>query len=368
MNRAAQDITRRSFLSSSAAALAGVATLNAGASTLRPMRNGASLRIAVAGCGARGMLLLAGLRALAADGLAVRVTAVADEDPAQRKAAAVLADAASHADWRAVAARSDVDALVVALPDDLHVPAALAALQCGKHVYLETPVAHSRAEAQRLAQAAQAVGSVVEIGAAECALPAWRVAAELVRDGRIGRVHWCHSVAACSVRGGAADWRGQRDRSQGLAAQLHYDQLMPLLLVLAPGPATAATTAGGRWDGLGNTPDSLISTVRFGDALSINLVSSALNTAGQRPMLRGELGSIEVCVNGVLLTPEQGAEQWIPAPAGPFTAEQLLLRDWAEAARGAHAPLCPLFLGLAAQEAVDLSVSAYGNGRMSLQA
>ncbi len=368
MNKATQDMTRRSFLSASAAALAGATALSAGAETRHLARNGAPLRVAMVGCGARGMLLLAGLRALAADGMAVRVIAAADENPVQRQAAATLMGAASCADWRDIAARNDVDAVVVALPDDLHAPAALAALQSGKHVYLETPAARSCSESQLLARAARVAGAVVEVGAAECALPAWRMAAELVREGRIGRVHWCHSVAACSTRGGAVDWRGQRDRSQGLAAQLHHDQIMPLLQVLAPGSATAATTAGGRWDALGNTPDSLISTVRFGDTLSINLVSSALNTAGQRPILRGELGSLEVCVNGVMLTPEHGPEQWISVPAGIFTAEQLLLRDWVEAARGEHAPLCPLSLGLAAQEAVDLSVAAYRNGQTTLQA
>jgi predicted dehydrogenase len=170
-------------------------------------------------------------------------------------------------------------------------------------------------------------------------------------------------VSVGGTWGAAAGWRGQRDRSQGLAAQLHHDQLMPILQMLNPGPATSAATAGGRWDSIGDTPDSLISTIRFGDALSVNLVSSTINTAGQRPVLRGDLGSIEVCANGVTLTPEGGSEQWIPAPAGSFTAEQLLLRDWVEAVRGGHEPLCPLSLGLAAQEAVDLSLAAYRDGK-----
>ena len=351
-------MTRRTFLSASAAALAGAATLQAGAETAGSVSGGALLRVAVAGCGARGMLLLAGLRALAADGVPVRVTAVADEDPARRQAAAALAGAVACADWWGCAGRRDVDALIVALPDDLHVPAALAVLQSGKHLYIETPVARSRGEAELLAQAAQISGAVIEVGAADCALPAWRVAADLVCARRIGRVHWCHSVAACGTRGSASGWRGQRHRSQGLAAQLHHDQIMPLLRVLDSGPATSASTAGGRWDASGDTPDSLISTVRFGDALAVNLVSSTANTTGQRPMLRGDLGSIEVCANGVVFTPEQGPEQWIPASAGPLTAERLLLRDWVEAIRGEHAPLCPLSLGLAAQAAVDLSLAA----------
>jgi predicted dehydrogenase len=368
MNKTMQDMTRRTFLSASAAALAGAATLNAGAEMPRFARNSAPLRVAMVGCGARGMLLLEGLRALAADGVPVQVTVVADEDAARRQAAVTISGAPAVADWRDLAGRGDVDALVVALPDDLHAPAALAAVRQGKHVYLETPVARSRGEAQSLAEAVALSGAVVQVGAAECASPAWRLAADMVRAGRIGRVHWCHSVAACGTRGGAADWRGQHDRSQGLAAQLHYDQIMPIIQALNPGAASSATTAGGRWDSFGNTPDSLISTVRFGDGLSVNLVSSNMNTTGQRPMLRGELGSIEVCANGVMLTPEQGAEQWIAAPTGRFTAEQLLLKDWVEAVRGEHAPLCPLSLGLAAQQAVDLSLAGYRGSETVLQA
>ncbi len=393
MNRTTHDMTRRTFLSASAAAVAGAAMPSAGAETLRFARTGAPLRIAVAGCGARGMLLLAGLRALAANGVPIQVTAVADENAAQRQAAAECGTGvpacrsgvavagptagngcptlgrqpgaavphapAACADWRACIVRDDVDALVVALPDDLHAPAALAALRQGRHVYLETPVARSRGEAQTLADAAALSGAVVQVGAAECALPAWRLAAGLVRAGRIGRAHWCHSVSVSAPRGGGgADWRAQRDRSQGPAAQLHYDQIMPILAALNPGSVTAASTAGGRWHGMGGTADSLMSTLRFGDALTVNLVSSSLNSTGQRPMLRGELGSIEVHANGVMLSPESGPGQWFAAPADCLSAEQLLLRDWVEAARGKHAPLCPLSLGIAAQEAVDRSVAA----------
>jgi predicted dehydrogenase len=143
---------------------------------------------------------------------------------------------------------------------------------------------------------------------------------------------------------------------------------MPLLQILKPIAATSASTVGGRWDRSGNTPDGLMSTIHFGDTLVVNMVSSALNTTGQRPMLRGELGSLEVCAHGVLFMPEQGPEQWIPAPGGLLTAEQLLLLDWVEAVRGEHAPLCPLSLGLAAQETVDLSLAAYGDGNTVWQA
>jgi len=84
-------------------------------------------------------------------------------------------------------------------------------------------------------------------------------------------------------------------------------------------------------------------------------------------VLRGELGSIEVRANGVMLTPEQGPELWVPVPAGPFTAEQLMLRDWIEAVRGEHETLCPLPLGLAAQQAVGLSVAAYSDREEALR-
>ncbi len=367
MNNTTHHMTRRTFLSAGAAALAGAATLKAGAGITAGMKGGAPLRVAVAGCGARGMLLLEGLRVLAAGGVPVRVTAVAEADPARRQAAASQVPALL-AHWRDCLVRDDVDAVVVALPDDLHASAALEALRLGRHVYLETPVARSLGEAQLLAKTAQASGAVVEVGAAECALPAWRVAEDLVRAGRIGRVHWCHSVAASGTRGVSAGWRAQRDRSQGPAAQLHCDQLMPLLHTLDPDSASSASTVGGRWDASGDTPDSLMSTIRFGDALSVNLVSSTLNSTGQRPMLRGELGSIEVFADGVMVTPEQGAEEWIAAPAGPFTAEQWLLRDWVDSIRGGHGPLCPLALGLAAQQALDLSLSAWRDGHSGWQA
>ena len=352
-------ITRRGFLSAGAAAVAGAATLNARADGFRFSAMNRPLRVAVAGCGARGMLLLSELRALAAEGVAVRVAAVADEDSKRRADAARLGGAVALADWRECAVRDDVDALVVALPDDLHAAAALAALARGRHVYLETPVARSADEAEALVRAARDSGATVQVGAARCALPAWQVAARLVQEGRIGRAHWCHSVASCDAQGGAGGWRAQRGRSQGPAAQQHYDQVMPLLAALNPGPAVSASTAGGRWNGVGGTADSLMSTIGFADGLTVNLVSSGVNTAGQHPVLRGEKGCIEVRPDGVLCTPESGTEQWIAAPANGAAAERVLLGNWIDAITGRCAPLCPLTLGLAAQRAVDLAVAAW---------
>ncbi|MDE6831818.1 MAG: Gfo/Idh/MocA family oxidoreductase, partial [Muribaculaceae bacterium] len=64
-------------------------------------------------------------------------------------------------DLRKVLESPEVDAVVIALPDHWHAPAAIMAMQAGKHVYLEKPTSHNPAENDMLMRAAAKYGTVV---------------------------------------------------------------------------------------------------------------------------------------------------------------------------------------------------------------
>jgi predicted dehydrogenase len=92
-------------------------------------------------------------------------------------------------DWRALIARDDVDLVDVCTPGDTHAEIAIAALEAGKHVLCEKPLANSVAEAEAMVAAAAAArerGVRSMVGFTYRRVPAIKLARSLVADGRIG--------------------------------------------------------------------------------------------------------------------------------------------------------------------------------------
>ncbi len=98
-------------------------------------------------------------------------------------------------DWRDVVGDRDVDAVVVASPPHTHAEIALAALDAGKHVLLEKPMATTRRDAARIVDAAAARPRQVVL---DCSCrharlqPKFRLVKRLVDEGRLGEVYHVH--------------------------------------------------------------------------------------------------------------------------------------------------------------------------------
>lgn len=107
------------------------------------------------------------------------------------EAAAKYGWAESATDWRAVIARDDIHIVDICAPGWLHAEIAVAALQAGKHVLVEKPLANTLAEAEAMTAAAQAArpnGVQSMIGFNYRRIPALALARELIAEGRLGTV------------------------------------------------------------------------------------------------------------------------------------------------------------------------------------
>jgi predicted dehydrogenase len=107
------------------------------------------------------------------------------------EAAARLGWAESSTDWREVVARDDIDLVDVCTPGDTHAEIAIAALEAGKHVLCEKPLANTVAEAEAMAAAAEkasADGVRAMVGFTYRRVPAIGLARQLVAEGRIGEI------------------------------------------------------------------------------------------------------------------------------------------------------------------------------------
>lgn len=118
------------------------------------------------------------------------VTAIASRDAAKAQAAAAqLGLPIAHASYEALLADPNIDAVYIPLPNHLHVPWSIRALQAGKHVLCEKPIGLSVAEAEELLAESR---RHPELKIMEAFMyrghPQWVRTREMVRDGAIGQL------------------------------------------------------------------------------------------------------------------------------------------------------------------------------------
>ena len=146
------------------------------------------LRIAVVGCGAQGN---SDMRRMQSE----EIVAICDPCRlALQNAAARAPGARQYTDFRVMLKEMDreIDAVIVATPEHMHFQPALAAIQMGKHVYVEKPLTHTVWEARQLQEAAEMHQVVTQMGNHGHAYEGCRQAKEYIEADLIGDVKEVH--------------------------------------------------------------------------------------------------------------------------------------------------------------------------------
>ena len=152
------------------------------------------------------------------------LTVLAGRDAARvAEAAGKLGWSSTETDWHRVIEREDVDLVDVCTPGDTHAEIAIAALEAGKHVLCEKPLANTVAEAEAMTEAAAraaakaaARGVRSMVGFTYRRVPAIGLARKLVADGRLGEIR---HVRAQYLQDWIADpaapmsWRLEKDKA-----------------------------------------------------------------------------------------------------------------------------------------------------------
>ena len=111
-------------------------------------------------------------------------------------------DCIAYHDYREMLARSDIDAVMLAVPDTWHALIATEAARRGKDIYGEKPLARTIAEQQAIVKAVHKHGCIWQTGSWQRSQRSFRQAAEIVRNGLIGRV----TRVEVGLPGGNHDW------------------------------------------------------------------------------------------------------------------------------------------------------------------
>ena len=183
-------VSRRRFLKTSAA-LAAATTLpkwfldecEAAPARTQPLGPNDQPAVALVGCGGMGT---GDAKNASRFG---RLVAVCDLDESHLAAAKKQwPDAATFSDFRKLIEREDIHVVICGTVDHWHTLVSLAAMRAGKDVYCEKPLTLTIDEGQRLVKVAQQTQRVLQTGSQQRSDKNFRLACELVRNGRIGKL------------------------------------------------------------------------------------------------------------------------------------------------------------------------------------
>lgn len=201
-------ITRRSFVKSAAA-------LSVASPAIAKTRNAnEKLNVALIGLGGQGNFQYNGLKG-------ENIVAMCDVDSLRAgKKFAEFDSKAKFTDYREMFDKmhKSIDAVAISTPDHSHFHPAYIAMDLGKHVYLEKPLAHSVWEVRTLTEKAKENNLITQLGSQRHAKSNMRRVVELIQSGAIGDVTEVHSWVSSG--------RGMKPRStepQAIPNTLDYD-------------------------------------------------------------------------------------------------------------------------------------------------
>jgi len=186
-------VTRREFLDALAVGAAGLAVGTTAKSYGQILGSNDRVNFAIIGLNGRAYAHLSSLKA---NKSAARISHVCDVDGnILRKFADSVRQEAGEApatdqDFRRILELKEVDAITIATPDHWHTPMAIAALQAGKHVYVEKPCSHNPAEGEMLVQAQRKYQKLVQMGTQQRSSAHTMEVVEKIHADTIGRPYF----------------------------------------------------------------------------------------------------------------------------------------------------------------------------------
>ncbi len=322
-------------------------------------------------------------------------------------------------DYRRLLDCKDVDLVLIATPDHWHAKMAIDAMEAGKDVYCEKPMTHTIDEARRVSETAKKTRQVFTVGVQSTADPRWRMANQMITEGKIGHVmqgqtsyyrnsnegQWRYYPLTKDMnpktidwkmflgtdfglapdmpfnRAKYAQWRCYWDFGGGMYTDLFVHQLTHLILAMGVRFPRRVVGAGGlylEYDGR-DVPDMATVVADYDEGCQVLISATMCNDVQLPEVIRGHTATIEFD------KPESAGFRVIaqklegrPAPPGAnrgeggqkFAPEQphedtrALWEHFLECVRSRNPEtLCPADLGYAAITTVNLGVQSYREGK-----
>jgi predicted dehydrogenase len=295
-------------------------------------------------------------------------------------------------DYREMIEKGGLDAVVISVPDDLHYPMVMDALDAGLHVLCEKPLAMDAAAARAMYEKAESAGVKHTVFFTLRWLPAQRYLRELLDSGYLGRIYDCQFTFLGGFgRSGEYGWRYDRQYGNGVWADLgsHIIDLAHWYVGEVEGVSAHLTTflehTGGHDSAFDPANDSAVGALRFTNGAHGTLHVSTVTHIGapivdQQVVLYGEGGVLKArySFNGLDLSGARSDENevrpipvpdhfWGDTPRDrPFEVFRTLPlggRLFVDAILDGT-PVSPTFYdGMKAQAVIDAGIESHETGR-----
>ncbi len=273
----------------------------------------------------------------------VRGIMVADiYDGAQQRAKEQLGDSIlTTKDYRRVLDNKDIQAVVIATPDHLHLQMVLDALSAGKHVYCEKPLTWTHSEGKKIMDAVQKSGKLLQVGSQGKTTTIVAKAREIIASGQIGKVNMVRLSEHRNTAEGAwvypvppdasektidwprfigktqmkkfdpkifFRWRCWWEYSGGVATDLFVHQFTTLHEMLNVAHPASAASFGGivKWNDGRTVPDVLQSILQYPEGFVVDLYVNLANGSnrGRGIWVMGSEGTLQLGDGGLTVYPE----------------------------------------------------------------
>ncbi|WP_018132136.1 Gfo/Idh/MocA family protein [Effusibacillus pohliae] len=302
-----------------------------------------------------------------------------------------------HTDYRQMLEQNDIDAVIITTPNAYHAPIAIDAMQAGKHVLCEKPMAASLQEAKAMVRVQRETGCTLMIALNNRFRSDSQWIKQLVYEGELGDIY--HAKTGWLRRAGIPGWGGwftsKRLSGGGPLIDLGVHMLdLALWLMGSPEPVAVS---GVTYRKFGDRPDHQVRTwnvanpqgvfdvedlasafIRCADGSTLTLdVSWAANIEKERRFLHllGVTGGVQLENDAVMYYGERGGQLVDVAPqfpqvpgAGPHSVLEkdgslAMLREFARAVRTGTPPLCSAEEGLRVARILDALYRSAEAGR-----
>ncbi|MGH9309294.1 MAG: Gfo/Idh/MocA family protein [Vicinamibacterales bacterium] len=340
----------------------------------------------------------------------VAVNDIWDKRKQRAREATGVDEKSVYHDYRELCARPDVDVVVISSPDHWHHAHAMEALRHGKDVYLEKPMTYTVDEAREIAEAVQASGRILQVGSQYTSMDHFWKARKAIQDGLLGQVVWASGgfgrnrnqrgewnyaidpdanektldwkafLGPAPKRPYDAEryfrWRHYWDYSGGIATDLFYHTVSPLLVAIGGEFPLRVNASGGIYlQKDREVPDTFFMNVDY-PKWTMQLACSVGSGVGAPLVIHGSQATLFIGQNSENLSntqmeivPDQEYRDEFVKKAGGDTLKVEVqpfargshphMDNFLDCVRSRKEPNLPARLGYQAMAAIGMGVQAY---------